>query len=331
VDLGPDTHDGCSALAEDLATDAGTDVEAGPRSLRAGLLFGLAVLWLAAELWSAGASLAANSDLTVIVSTLVLALPAVLGACLLTGAAAGLAASQLAGTRAAGRLGPLGRYLTAGAARTGRPAVIHRLIVGGGAGLLVGLVVGGLVLAIFGATSAFVVLGLTLAATGLLGGAATALPPPPFAAGIAAALAVFASAVVLSLFQNPLRTALGGGSTPDSQISAGGWLALTFAVAQGVVAGLTAYAFLRRRGHGQAWPWYLLAGAIPGLLELATVVVAKVGGAGLIRLASGFSELDAFSLSYVTQGYLTGALIVTFVGGIAAMIAVGRTMGRSGQ
>jgi len=136
---------------------------------------------------------------------------------------------------------------------------------------------------------------------------------------------------VLSLFQNPLRTALGGGSTPDSQISAGGWLAVIYAIVQGLVAGLMAYAFLRRRGHGQAWPWYLFAGAMPGLLELVTVLIAKIGGAGLIRLASGFSELDAFSLDYVTQGYLTGALIVTFVGGIAAMIAVGRTMGRSGQ
>jgi hypothetical protein len=316
-------------LAEDVATEVVPDLEAGSRSLRAGLLFGLAVLWLAAEMWSAGASLAANTDLSVVVSTLLLVLPAILGACVLTGAAAGLGATQLAGTRTADRLGRLGRFLTAGAARTGRPAVIHRLIIGGVAGLLVGLVVGGVVLTVFGATSAFVVLGLTLTVAGLLGGAAAALPPAPFAAGIAAALAVFASAVVLSLFQSPLRTLLGGGSSPDSQISAGGWLAVIYALVQGIVAGLTAFTFLRRRGSGQAWPWYLLAGATPGLLDLVTVLVANIGGASLTRLASGFSELDAFSLTYVTQGYLTGALIVTFVGGIAAMIAVGRTMGRA--
>jgi hypothetical protein len=315
-------------MAEQTAEVA--DVEAEPRRLGAGLLFGLAVVWLAAELWSAGASLAATADLTVVVSTIVLVLPAILGACLLLGAAAGLALTQLADGRPGltARLGALGTFLRNGAARPGRPAIIHRLIAGGVAGLLGGVVVAAIVLAIFGATSAFRVLAITLVVTGLLGGLAAALPGPILAAGVAATLTVFATAVVLSLFQTPLRTLLGGGSTPDSQLTAGGWLAVIFALVQGIVAGVSAYLFLRRRGNGPAWPWYLLAGAMPGLLELCTVLIAKVGGSGLTRLASGFSELDAFSLTYVTQGYLVSALILTFLGGISAMIAIGRTMGR---
>jgi hypothetical protein len=79
---------------------------------------------------------------------------------------------------------------------------------------------------------------------------------------------------------------------------------------------------------GRSWPWYLLAGALPGLVLLIGYVVTRIGGAALLQLVSDFSPGDRFVVGYGNNARLSNALVVGFVGGIVAMIAVGRTLRR---
>jgi hypothetical protein len=172
------------------------------------------------------------------------------------------------------------------------------------------------------------IVALSTLVAGVLGGAAAALRVTTLAAGVAATLAVFVTGVLIYLFQSPLKSLFGAGPTVRSQAAAGWWLALTGAVLGGVVAGLVAYRYLRRREPAARWPAYLLAGATPGLLLLLAEAVTLLGGASLLDLVSGLSDLDRAAMGYLDSARLNQALEVGFVAGIVAMIAVGRTLRR---
>jgi hypothetical protein len=290
-----------------------TETDAPPRTVGVGVLWGLSVVWLVFQLWSAGATISTSEDLSVAASTIVQILPTIIGACLLFGATSGLLASS--------RLSlPFLR---------GRSDSVRRGVTGGAAGLIGGALVGLVVLLDFGTPGSIVAIAVTLAVAGLLGGATAALPPVRLAACLAAVLAFLVTSVVTSLFQHPLKTALGGDASISAQISAGNWVSIAQALVEGIVAALTAFTYLRRRGDGSSWPWYLLAGAAPGLMSLAATGLTQVGGASLYRLVGNLSVLDDVYLSYiVTAGSVRSGLILAFVGGIGAMIAIGRTLGR---
>jgi hypothetical protein len=281
--------------------------------LGAGVLFVLGLLWLAAVMWSVEASIAGNSaDPGVVISSAALALPGVVAATLLAGAASALAATS----------------------RFARPTnsivrtVLRRLLVGAIAGAGVGVLAAGVILFTFGANTAIWIIAATVGVSAVLGSAAATLPAAPLGAGIAATLSVFISGVLLNLFQSPLKSLLGAGATVASQKDAADRFLLAGALVSGLVAGAVAYLFLRRRETGRRWPWYLLAGATPGLASLVGELLTQVGGASLFRVVGGFSEADTMVMNYLGGARVVSGLVVTFAGGIAAMILVGRTMRR---
>ena len=83
-------------------------------------------------------------------------------------------------------------------------------------------------------------------------------------------------------------------------------------------------------GHGftlePAWKNIVVLGRGVGL---ATLAISRIGGLGLYRQVSGFSGDDAAYLNLLLQSSLRGALVAGFVGGIGAVIVVGRSMSRT--
>jgi hypothetical protein len=276
--------------------------------LRAGLLLGLALAYLLAQVYVSAAALGANTDITVTIATVAQALPAVVGATLLSGVAAGLWAPT--------RLS----YFSGGPRQ--------RLLGGAAAGGVIGLVVGGGIMLTFGAAGGIWVLAASLFVAGVLGGLAAALPPPVLGAGLAAILCCIVVAILINLFQDPLSTLLGGGSDVPHLAQGQIWLRRIGPVIEGLVAAIVAYRFLRARDKGRPWPWYLLAGAGFGVFSLTTIAVSRIGGFSLYHLVSGFSSDDADYMSYLLQSGLTAALVAGFVGGIGSTIAIGRTLSR---
>jgi hypothetical protein len=279
----------------------------GVAPLASGTLLTLGVLWLAATMWSAHAEMAGGlADASVVLSSAALALPGTVAASLMAGAAAGLVA--------AGRFGPAwaGRRLTAG------------LTAGGVCGALAA----GAILLSYGGGWSVGVLAITIGLAGLVGGAAVTVGLSTLAAGVAATLGVFVTGVLLSLFQPQLTALLGAGDTIASRADAVRMYVYLAAFTSGLVAGLIAYLFVRRRGPDLRWPAYLVAGGFAGVLLLTAEVLTRLGGARLLGLVGQLSAVDRASLIYAGGARVTSALIVGFVGALTAMIAFGRTLRR---
>jgi hypothetical protein len=298
-------------LAEE-STPTSSDVaepadSAPPAGLGSGVLLALGLLWLAITMWTAHASILGNSgDAAVALGSAAGALPGVIAASLLAGGTAGLAAA--------------GRF-----ARSG--GVVLRLLIGLAAGGVCGLLAAGAILYGYGANSSIAVLAITVGAAAALGGAAAGLPSPVFAAGIVATLVVFVAGVFFNLIQPRLTNLLDLGNTLQSQASASEVFAYTQSAVSGLLAGLAGYWYLRRRDE-RPWPWYLLAGALPGLLMLATEALTHLGGSSLFGIVKGFSVWDRAMVEFTDFARFRNALVVLFVGGLAAMVAVGRTLSR---
>lgn len=274
-------------------------------SVAAGGLAAVGLVWLAATLTTAHASVLGNADApAVALGAMAFALPNVVAATLLAGGCVGLAAT----TR-----------LSAGA------TTLRRLAVGLGCGAALGGICAALVIYGYGDTTSIATLAATVGAGALFGGAASALPRPVLAAGAGALVGVLLLGLAAGFVQPGLVGLFGGGRTLDSQVSAGWLAAYAIAIAGGVVGGLLAFRMLR--GYGpRAWPWYLLAGALPGLTLLLTEVLTRTGGATLLDGVRGLSEGDQITVDFSAFSRLRNAMVVTFVGGIAAMVAVGRTL-----
>ncbi len=307
------------------------------RPLGAGLLLLLALIWLAAKMWTTHTSVSGR-DITadVAIASLALNLPDVVGASVLAGAAAGLVAAGRRWRSNASFLSQASRNTVTPTTADfdGDPTQSHkapglrRALTGLTAGILPGLAAAGAILAAYGMRPSIGVLAATVGVAAALGGAAAAMPPPAFAAGIAATISVYALGAVVNNFQSPLKSLLGAGSTPQSQLTAANLLSFATAVVAGLVAGLVAYIYLRRRVTGRRWPAFLLAGALPGLLLLLAEALTRYGGAPLLDVVRGLSAGDRTTVDYLEATRLNQALVVGFVGGIVATIAVGRTLRR---
>jgi hypothetical protein len=308
------------------------NLDAGPRLAETLGLLLLSLVWLAATLWTAYVVIAANAaDPTVVAGTAALALPVVVAATLLAGAAAGLAACALPVVAPTGESGPLATRLFARIPPAAR-APLRRLLFGAAAGALCGAVAGGLIRYGYGGGPAVGTLAGTVVAAGLLGGASAVLRRVVLAAAVTASLGVFLLGVVISRFQSPLKSVLGAGATLASQANAATWLAVTTALISGVLAGLVGYAALRYRRpevSGLRWLTVAGAGAFPGLLLLVAEAVTAVGGSRLFSVVQRLSPVDRATLSYLAGSRLNQALVVAFVGAITAMIAIGRTLPRA--
>jgi hypothetical protein len=300
-------------LAEDTTSattadgDAGDVAEARPPT-PGGLLVLLSLLWLAATMWGAHASIAGNAaEATVALGTAASSLPVVVAAAVLLGAAAGFTAA--------------GRFAAAASA-------VRRLAVGVAAGAACGLVASAVILFGYGVNGPVAVLATTVGAAAVIGGTGAALPGTILHAGLGATLAAFVASVVINYFQSPLTELFGAGDTIASRAEAATLFAYTQSAVCGVVAAAVAFALLRRGGAELAWPAYLVAGAGPGVMLLLADVLTRIGGASLIGLVRELSPGDRAVMEYGDSARLRNALVVGFVGGIVAMIAFGRTLRR---
>jgi hypothetical protein len=298
--------------ADAPAAPEGSDARVS--GLAAAVLAGAGVAWLGATVTVAHSSVLGNSDApAVALGAAAFALPNLVAAALVAGAAVGLGATTVPVSRALGRI----------RLRTDSP--VHRMAVGLGAGAVLGALCGGLVVWGYGTYAQVTALAVTVGIAALLGGAATALPGPVLASGLLATFGVLLLGLVAGFAQPGLIGLFGGGRTLDSQVTANWTLAYLVAILGGVGAGVLAFWFLRRHGP-RPWPWYLLAGAVPGLALLITEVLTRTGGGALLDAVRGLSEGDEYTVDFTAFSRLRNAMVVFFVGGFAAMIAVGRTM-----
>jgi hypothetical protein len=248
-----------------------------------GLLLALAVAWL------------------IVILVITVALPALAGAGLLTGAAAAVTA---------------GSWLSS-----------WRYAVSPLAGLLTGALAGAAVLALNGISDANWILAGSVASAALIGGALVLLVPGTVAAaGLAAGLSAFVVGYALDFFlRDPLMDLFGAGRSAASGYSAGGYLAFTEAIVGALVGGLIAYWSLRRRAVA-GWTSYLLAGATPGILLLLAAAVTRIAGARLLALLDSVSAADRTALGASAESRVNYALVVLFVGAIVALLAYGRSL-----
>jgi hypothetical protein len=270
-----------------------------------------ALLWAVAMLLSARITITGREQAEMEVTSTAYALPGAISACLVAGAAVALMVLGLL-TRRGRRLSPTARFGVAT-----------------GAGLAIGLPAAVSMISINTEGWLYAVAGGTLAAAGTLGGAvAGARATRVVAAACWAALAVFAVGFGLNLFQTPLLGLFGAGGDQAAQAGAVSWFALTQSVTGGLAAGVVAYLVLRprREGTGPAWPLYAAAGAGPGILLVVAEGLARTAGARVLDLAGRVSEIELAAQDLLSSSRINSALIVTFVGAITAIIAVGRTL-----
>jgi hypothetical protein len=275
--------------------------------VRTGLSTTVAVIglvWLAITLAVGHGSLHGSSG-DVALSTAVLSLPALMQAALFAGAATGLAVS-LSVVR------PKLRYVT---------------------GVLAGLAVGVLALAVVllayaMPTGAGTALAVAVALAGALGGALGAVRPAPIiSSGLLAMVPVIILSYLIGHFSEELLRLFGDTGTAASRYSASGYLGFTSALVQGLLAGIVAFLLLRR--SGLKFPAYGLAGALPGLLIGVAEIFTRVAAPRLLSLATEVSAWDKVVYGLGNGNRTNQALVVFFIGALTAIIAHGRTLGRS--
>ncbi|MFF3865636.1 hypothetical protein [Micromonospora sp. NPDC001898] len=303
---------GPASAVEPAPTAEGTTPARAPGAVVLALL---AVAWLAAMLWSTRAVITSAEAGITAISLSAFALPGVISAALVAGAAVALAATNLL-------------------ARRGAERVTLRFAVAVGTGVLVGLAAAVAInLTYFDNTTTNVIAGTTAAAA-IIGGAVAGVGNARVAGAIiAAALGALVFVVAFSRARDPLFDLFGAGDTQESMVGAAKWVSRSESLLAGLLAGLLAFGYLtwaRRRDQASPaprWPGYLLAGAGPGLLLLLAEIIIRVGGRSLLDLAGALSEADAVAQTSLGTSRIDNGIWVLFVGALTALIAFGRTLG----
>ncbi|MGC5018339.1 hypothetical protein [Micromonospora sp. DT47] len=308
----PDTTD----PVDDAAPAAGEGHPAGAPG--APVLALLAVGWLAAMLWSTREAITSAAAGLTAISLSAFALPGVISAALVAGAAVALAVTELL------------------ARRSDRATL--RFMAAIGTGLLVGLGTAVAINLTYPDNATTNTIAGTSAAAAIIGGAlAGARSAAPVGAVVTAALGTLVFVVAFSRARDPLFDVFGSDGSQASLVSAAKWVSRTESLVAGVVAGLLAFGYLtwaRRRATRRdpatpapRWPAYLLAGAGPGLLLLLAEVIIRIGGRTLLDLAGALSEADAVAQTSLGTSRVDNGIWVLFVGALTALIAFGRTLG----
>ncbi|MFG2058686.1 hypothetical protein ACGFI9_32145 [Micromonospora sp. NPDC048930] len=317
--------------------DAGPADEAVPAADRPAYAPGALVLalvsvgWLAAMLWSTRAAITSAAAGVTAISLSAYALPGVITAALVAGAAVALAVTN-----------PIGRTTL-------------RFLAAAGTGLLVGIAAAVAINLTYADNATTNTIAGTTAAAAIIGGAMAGARNARVVGGVATAtLAAQVFVVLFSRARDPLSDLFGAGDTQQSMLDAAKWVSRTESLLAGLIAGLVAFGYLawaRRRAARRAgaapdgsrsgrggsraelelsqlrWPSYLVAGAGAGLLLLLTEVIIRVGGHGLLDLAAALSEADQVAQTALGTSRVDNGIWVLFVGALTALIAFGRTLG----
>ncbi|BCJ44594.1 hypothetical protein GCM10010168_14070 [Actinoplanes ianthinogenes] len=281
--------------------------------LTATLLAVAALVWTAGMLLSARVKITGWASAEMEVTSTAYALPGVVAAAIVAGAAVALLVLTLVSGRR-----------TLGATT--------RFAVGTGSGLLVGVLCALPIVTINTEGTIYAAVGGTLAAAATLGGALAGFRiPPVIAAAGWATLGVFLIGSVLNTkqIQNQLLNLLGNDST-EAAANANQYFSYAQSALSGLAAGLIAFAVLRRArrrtGADLRWPFYLIAGAGAGVLSVIAEVLTRTAGAQVLNLAGKVSELERSVQQILSANRLNSALIVLFLGAFTAMVAFGRTL-----
>jgi hypothetical protein len=285
------------------ATDAAPSATPVPTGVSTAIAV-IGLVWLAVTLAVGHGSLHGSTG-DIALSTAVLSLPALIQAALLAGAATGLATS-----------------LTT--TRTGLRYVI---------GVLTGLGIGALAFAVvlmaYGMpTGSGIAVAASVALAGTLGGTFGAVRPAPIvSAGLFAMVPVLIIGYLIGHFSEELLHLFGDTGTAAGRYSASGYLGFFEALVQGISAGVVAYLLLRR--SGLKFPAYGIAGALPGLIIGVAEIFTRVATPRLLSMATEVSAWDKIVYGLGNGNRTNQALVVFFVGALTAIIAHGRTLGRS--
>ena len=247
------------------------------------LLLGL--LWLATSLWTAHATLtgAGGDGASGALGAAAEALPGLVAATLVTGAALGHAAGS--------------RFHTA----------LVRLLAGLGVGLVFGAAAAAGIRLAYGPESSVMVLALTVGLASVLGGALAVLPDAVLGAALWATTWVFFAGVIFGVWQSTLLKDVDPGR---------------LALIQSVVTGLIAAFYAARSvgNEGSSLPWYLVAGGLPGLLLLAAEVVTRLGGGSVAAAVDGLPGEAAVPIELSDAAQLRHAVIVLGLGAMLALV-----------
>ncbi|MFU8849695.1 hypothetical protein ACNAW0_01675 [Micromonospora sp. SL1-18] len=273
----------------------------------------VAVGWLAAMLWSTRAAISNAAAGVTAISLSAYALPGVITAALVAGAAVALVATN-----------PVGR-------------VTLRFLAAVGTGLLVGLAAAVAINLAYADNATTNTIAGTAAAAAIIGGAMAGARNARVVAALATAtLAAQVFVVLFSRARDPLSDLFGAGDSQQSMLDAAKWVSRTESLLAGLIAGLLAFGYLtwarrraarRDRSAPLRWPAYLVAGAGPGLLLLLTEVIIRIGGHGLLDLAAALSEADQVAQTSLGTSRVDNGIWVLFVGALTALVAFGRTLG----
>ncbi|GLY01185.1 hypothetical protein [Actinoplanes sp. NBRC 101535] len=295
-----------------------TDRQSAPETteespLVVALFAAAALAWTAAMIWSARQDITARADAMSEVTAAAYALPGIVAAELVAGAAAALLVLTLIARRR-----PLG--------------ATARFAVATGTGLLIGAASAVPMFTINTAGTIYAAIGGTLAAAGTIGGALAGfrVPSVVVAAG-SAAVAVFVIGTVLnySPVQSPLLSLLGADDTA-STVAASQWFSYGQATISGLAAGIITFLLLRRSGRRTGttprWTMHAAAGAGPGVILVAGEILSRTAGSKVLDLAGKVSILEQTTQQILSAARLNSGLVVLFIGAISAIILVGRTL-----
>jgi hypothetical protein len=265
-----------------------TDTDSEPVAAGTFALICLGLVWLGTTVYAAHATITGSGEtLSGSLGAAAAALPGVVAATLVTGATIGAAS------------GP--RHGSAGG----------RLLAGLILGALFGLAAAAGIRFAYGGERSVMVLAITVGAASLVGGALAVLPGEVLKAGLWGTTWVFLAGVIFGVLPPNLVNLLGSGDAANTR----------FAVGQSVVTGLAAaFSLLLLRVPRNRMLWYLVGGALPGLVLLGAEWLTRAGGPAVAQLVHGFRGQSSALVELAASARLRHALIVLAVGGLIAML-----------
>lgn len=267
---------------------ATTDTATRPSTAKPGAFVEIFVglIWLGTSAWTAHATYNnTGPGLSAGVEDAVGALPSTVAATIFTSAAI---ASAVAG-----------RF----------PLMLSRLLAGLGTGVAFGVLAALGIRFGYGTAPAVTVLALVVAAAGVLGGAAAALPGPVIEAALWGTTWVLFFGLIFGVLTPQMVNLLGGGPTATvaAQDAAEGRAGLLQSLAIGIIGTLQATSVLRR--ERPAWGWCPIACALPAVVLLAAEGLSRLGGSKLTDLLpGGTSPLNATDDARLRHGLIVLAV-----------------------
>ena len=249
----------------------------------------LGLVWLGTTMYSAHATITGSEEnVSRALAAAVAALPGVVAAMIVTGAAIGAAAGSR--VRSAGR----------------------RLLAGLALGTFFGVAAAAGIRFAYGGGPSIMVLAITVGAASIVGGALAVLPGKVLKTGLWGTTWVFLAGVIFGVLQPHLVKLLGSGEAANTR----------FVLGQSLVTGLVAASCTLRflRVERNRVLWCLVGGALPGLVLLGAEWLTRAGGSAVAQLVHGFRSESPALVELSDSARLRHALIVLAVGGLIAML-----------